>query len=108
MANQNQLTFMISNLITPARLTAAVKDNIGLPLIEQYVSKVPDSMIPGLASDLIEGMIATRVEKGPLDIPVAGVRLTPDAFRNLKAICEKNFSSYGEKAKEQKKEEDKQ
>lgn len=103
LANQNQFTFMLSNLITPARLTSSIKEHLGMPMIHQYISRLPDEAIPGLALDLIDGMIETRVEKGPLDIPAIGVRLSPDAFKNLKAICEKNFESYSEPAKKEEK-----
>lgn len=99
LANQNQFTFMLSNLITPARLTASIKEHLGLPMIHQYISKLPDESIPGLFLDLIDGMAETRIEKGPLDIPGIGIRLTPEAFKNLKAICEKNFESYSEQPK---------
>lgn len=96
LAGQNQLTFMLSNLITPARLTAVIKDRVGIPMLEQYLAKVPDDMLPGITLDIVDGMIATRIEKGPLDIQAVGIRLTPDAFKNLKAICEKNFQAYTE------------
>lgn len=93
-ASRNQMMGIIGSIISPQRLTAALKNNLGVPLLEQYISKVPDAMIPNLALDIIDGMIETRTEQGPLDIPMVGVRLSPDAFRNLKAICESNFTTY--------------
>ena len=92
--NRTSMMSIVGSIISPQRLIAAVKNNLGVPVLEQYISKVPDAMIPNLALDLIDGMIETRVEQGPLDIPMIGVRLTPDAFRNLKAICESNFTTY--------------
>ena len=92
--NRTSMMSIVGNIISPQRLIAALKTNLGVPVLEQYISKVPDAMIPNLALDLIDGMIETRVEQGPLDIPMVGVRLSPDAFRNLKAICESNFQTY--------------
>ena len=92
--NRTSMMSIVGNIISPQRLTAALKNNLGVPVLEQYISKVPDAMIPNLALDIIDGMIETRVEQGPLDIPMVGVRLSPDAFRNLKAICESNFTTY--------------
>ena len=93
-ANKNNITFLISNIISPNRLIKSIKDYVGIPYIHEYISKVPDDLIPGLALDLIQGMVETRVEKGPLEIPILGLKLNPDAFRNLKSICEKNFEQY--------------
>ena len=93
-ANNSQMMGIIGSIISPQRLITAMKNNLGVPILEQYISKVPDAMIPNLAMEIIDGMVATRVEQGPLDIPMIGVRLTPDAFRNLKAICESNFTTY--------------
>ena len=92
--NRTSMMSIVGSIISPQRLIAAVKNNLGVPVLEQYISKVPDAMIPNLALDIIDGMIETRVEQGPLDIPMVGVRLSPDAFRNLKAICESNFTTY--------------
>jgi hypothetical protein len=94
LANKNDITFLISNVISPNRLLKSIKDFVGVPYIHEYISKVPDNLIPDLALDLINGMIETRVEQGPLEIPFLGLKLNPDAFRNLKNICEQNFEQY--------------
>lgn len=93
-ANNSQMMGIIGSIISPQRLITAVKNNLGVPILERYIAKVPDAIIPNLAMELIDGMVATRIEQGPLDIPMIGMRLTPDAFRNLKAICESNFTTY--------------
>lgn len=98
--NRTSMMSIVGSIISPQRLTAALKNNLGVPVLEQYISKVPDAMIPNLALDIIDGMIETRTEQGPLDIPIAGVRLSPDAFRNLKAICESNFTTYKQQSNE--------
>ena len=51
-------------------------------------------------------MIATRVENGALELPMLGLRLTPDAFRNLKKICQTNFKNYSEQPETEKEETD--
>lgn len=100
LANQNQLTFMLSNLITPDRLLKVVQEHLSIPFIYEQVSKLPDAIIPDFSLDVIDGMIQTRMEKGALEIPMIGIRLTPDAFRNLRSICQKNFEAYGTPAEE--------
>lgn len=97
-AGQNQITFLLSNLITPERIAQAIKQHLSIPFIEQQLAKLPDEVIPGFSLEIIDGMIQTRVERGALEIPMIGVRLNPDAFRNLKHICETNFKMYAEKS----------
>lgn len=97
LAGQNSITYMLSNLITPERLLKSVQEHLSIPLIYEQVSKLPDAVIPAFSLDVIEGMIQTRVEAGPMELPMLGIRLTPDAFRNLKEICGRNFETYGEK-----------
>lgn len=100
-ASQNQWAFMLSNLITPGRLMKAVQEHLSVPLIYEQVSKLPDAVIPEFALEVIEGMVQTRMEKGPLDVPMLGIRLTPDAFRNLHAICKQNFEAYADNAEKE-------
>lgn len=97
LANRNQITFLLSNLITPDRLANAVKEHLSIPLIQEQISKLPDAIIPQFSLDIIDGMIATRVEQGALELPMIGLRLTPDAFRNLRQICAQNFETYSDK-----------
>ena len=106
LANQNQITFLLSNLITPERLAKSIKEQLSIPLIHEQIAKFPDAIIPNLSLDIIDGMIATRVENGALELPMLGLRLTPDAFRNLKKICQTNFKNYSEQPETEKEETD--
>lgn len=95
---KNQFTAILGHLISPDLLLQSVENHLSLPLISQYIEKLPDDTIPGFSMEVIDGMIATRAEQGPLPIPMLGVQLTPDAFRNLKSICEQNFKEYAQSA----------
>lgn len=97
LASKNTMTYMLSSLISPQRLMHSAKEHLSVPMLHKYISHVPDELIPNFSLSLIDGMVETRLEQGALAIPFLDMRLSPDAFRELKAVCEKNFETYGVK-----------
>lgn len=87
---------VLSSIIRPEYVIKAVKTHVGLPMISQYLAHVPDETLPDMALELIDGMIETRKADGPLEIPIIGVKLSPDAFRHLKDILVNNIEQYTE------------
>lgn len=96
LASNNLAFSFVQQLISPEWVAKSVVNHLGLPYIEQAVSKLPDESIPQFSLDLVSGMIDKRVKDGALDIPAAGIRLSPEAFKNLKLILESNFKQYKE------------
>ena len=97
--SDNKALFYIQNLISPERLSNSLMNHLGLPFLKQTIENVPDELItPNFASDLIDGMIEKRVKEGVIKVPFIGVGLNPEAFRELKEICERNFGQYRENA----------
>ena len=96
MAGGNSTFSFVKNLISPEWISRSVMEHLGLPYLKQMIGKLPEDAIPQFSLDLIDGMIDKRVKEGSLDIPTIGIRLNPDAFRNLKGILEKNLNQYSE------------
>ncbi|MFI3306716.1 MAG: hypothetical protein R3Y68_09445 [Rikenellaceae bacterium] len=96
LANNNIASAFVAELIDPGYAIDVLKNLLGLPEVLDFASMLPDKRIPDLTANMIEGMIQKRVASGSLRIPILGVRLTPDAFRNLKQICISNFEEYSE------------
>jgi hypothetical protein len=92
----NMVLQATQKLISSDWLVKSVMNDLGMPIIKQYIERLPDEQIPKFSLNIIDGMIDHRVKNGGLEIPVLGVRLSPDAFRELKDICESNFRQYGE------------
>jgi hypothetical protein len=83
-------------------LTTLGIKHLGIPKLSEYINMVPekwvpDESIPGITLDFMDGAIKERVRSGPFQIPMTDYTLTPEAFKDLKAICQKNFQQYGEK-----------
>lgn len=87
---------LVGNLIDPTDLTATVTNQLGIPILNDAVTKIPDKLIPNFANSLMDGFIKKRKSAGPLAIPLLGVRLTPEAFTNLKDAFNSNLKEYGE------------
>lgn len=96
MAQNSQLGYFMSAMISPQRMIKSLQQHIAIPMLQQNLTKIPDPLIPSFALDVINGMIETRVEKGELYIPFLDVALGASPFRDLKSIFEKNLAEYRE------------
>ena len=103
MAKKNQMTFFLSQLITPEQLMGSIRQHLVGPMIYDFIGRIPDSQIPPLSVSLLDGMIDTRKKNGALPIPLLCGNFTPRTFETLKEMCEKNFSEYSEKPEKKKK-----
>lgn len=66
-------------------LSGALKptiDNIAMPMLNKYLSALPDEQIPLMANSIIDGLIEQAQEKG--EVNVMGIPMTEVAFTNLK------------------------
>ncbi len=95
-AQQSQIGYFVSSLISPQRLMGSLQQYVAAPLLHTYISKMPDPVIPDLSLDLLDGMIEQRVKDGAITVPFLGASLGADAFRDLKNICQANYTEYGE------------
>ena len=91
---------IVGSFISPVYLANTLIEYVATPYLNKIIGGVPDDVLPGLSSKIVDGMIDERVKKGALPIPMLGVQLMPDAFRSLKGILEGNFAQYGEQKKE--------
>ncbi|MFR9541387.1 MAG: hypothetical protein SNH27_04985 [Rikenellaceae bacterium] len=96
MAQESQLGYFMSAMISPQRIIKSLQEYIAIPILQENINKIPDPLIPSFALDVMDGMIETRVEKGPIDIPFINTSLGAEPFRNLKKILEQNLAEYGE------------
>jgi len=97
----NDMMFsIVQNLISTEWLSKSIMNYLGLPFLKQMIEKIPEDSIPDFCMNLIDGMIDKRTKDGKLAIPAIGIALNTDAFRELKEICESNFSLYREDKKE--------
>lgn len=66
-------------------LSGALKptiDNIAMPMLNKYLSALPDEQIPTMANSIIDGLIEQAQDKG--EVNIMGIPMTDVAFTNLK------------------------
>lgn len=82
----------LSNYNPLVELSGALKpaiDNLAMPMINKYLSGIPDDKIPLMANSIVDGLLAQAKEKG--EVNVFGLPMTEVAFANLKQSIANNI-----------------
>ena len=95
-SNGNTVFSFVNRLIDPDWLSESVVNHLGMPYIRKAIERLPEESIPKFSMEILDGMIQKRVKDGGLVIEALGLIIEPDAFKNLKSICEANFNQYAE------------